>query len=312
MRCVALASLYEPLEFLETRISNLNACDMRDVLVYFADCSPAETWVHVEKILKRCEFDFIGRHFPDRKTLYWTWNFIIEETRRSIAPSFFTNVNVDDIHAPDYFQKLMAHLDAHEEFALVAPHWLVGRKKGQLWPPLKVDPGAAAPDPARTMGHFPMWRARLHDHVGLFDPRMLIVGDAYFWTRIRNHLGLGVMGTYPEPLACYLDHDANLSKTAVGLNGMRGEAHDRDLVKVDRQEEEIGQLRKKLARQTTEFERMNRANYRVVALLRKMFSVFESNGANYFVRDLPLQVVADWKQEAEDSLPREDDDHGGA
>src|SRR3972149_2154443 len=224
-KVVGLASLYEPLEFLENRIANLNQCNMKDVLVHWCDCSSNATWEKVEKIIReKCQFEYRADHHPERKTIYWTWNWIIEN---NAGAKYFTNINVDDIHHPEYFQKLAAYLDEHSQIVIVSVPWLVTKQKNQIWPPAAQ--GNTPPDPKRTLGHFPMWRSETHHDVGLFDPRMLTIGDSDFWRRIRIHRGQHTIAVHPEYLACYLSHAANAHHSLIGPNGQRGEGYDRAL-----------------------------------------------------------------------------------
>jgi hypothetical protein len=224
---VGLASLYEPLEFLENKIRNFNQCDMSGTIIYFSDCSSPETWAEVEKIVRsNCKFDFVIDHHAERKTLYWTWNWIIEHTRD--VAKYYVTTNVDDILEPTYFKKMSAFLDEHPEFEIACMSWLVTEEKGQIWPP-KWNPGQnQVVNPDRSCGHFPMWRASLHDpdRIGLFIPEMVVIGDAEFWDRIKRKYGLPVFGVHPEWLACFLSHEKNLYRTGKGPDGGSGEAWD--------------------------------------------------------------------------------------
>lgn len=229
-KIVALASLYQPMEFLVNRIRNLRQCDMSQVTVYWADCSPEATWKEVERAIKiECSFDYRVAHFKERKTLYWTWNWIIERVREEGGAEYLCNANVDDILHPEYFKKVPAFLDAHQETLIVSVPWLITKQKGQIWPPNYENHYAA--DPQKTMGHFPMWRLAAHDSVGLFHPQMLAIGDSHFWTQIRTKHGLGAMAAIEEYLGCYLAHENNLYNVSRGPDGISGEGHDRGIMR---------------------------------------------------------------------------------
>jgi hypothetical protein len=229
-KIVGLASLYEPLEFLENKIRNFNQCDMSDTLIYFSDCSSEGTWAEVEKTIKsECKFDYLVDHHSERKTLYWTWNWIIGKTCGAV---YYCNTNVDDILHPQYFEKMSAYLDKHPETEIAVSSWYRTYTKNQIWIP-EYDK-LIVPDPASTCGHFPMWRASLHDRVGLFNPQMVVIGDTEFWHRVRKKFSMSALAVYPEPLGCYLYHGKNLYHTAKSPDGgTSGEGWDWQFIPKD-------------------------------------------------------------------------------
>lgn len=240
---IALASLYKPLEFLEDRIKNLNLCDTTDVLVWWLDVSPKRHWVKVQELLKSCEFEYMSSHTHQRQTLYWAWNWIIKQSKQqSLWPKYFCNTNVDDILHPEYFQKMSSYLDEHNDKLIVCCNWYNTNIKHQFeWKP-KHD-SMSEVDPKLTLGHFPMWDSSLHDSVGMFDGRMVCIGDSDFWSRIKNVHGPNVIGKISKPLGCYLSHSNNLYYKSQGPNGESGEAYDRALMMQRGQEENTGHKR---------------------------------------------------------------------
>lgn len=227
MKIVGLASLYEPLEFLETKVANLNSCDLSETLIHWCDCSSEKTWKEVEKILTKSKFEQKVEHVGERETLYWTWNHIILESGWPHAgPEYFTNVNVDDIHAPEYFKILSRLMDQNPEIQVIAPAWHHMEKKpdGAVE---RID--VRHPKPGSTMGHFPMWRASVHQKVGIFDERMVAIGDSDFWNRVKHKFGVGAFAVHDVPLAIFLLHENNLYFTSRGPHGESGEGWDRSL-----------------------------------------------------------------------------------
>jgi len=226
MKIVGLCSLYEPLKFLKNKIQNLNSCNTKDLVVYFADCSSENTFKEIFNIIKsEANFQYSIYHFPNRTTLYYTWNWIIKNMENQC--SYFTNINVDDIYDPNYFDKMSQFLDIHPQYKLISCSWIV-TKELQQWPPKQQD-GTVQPDPYKTMGHFPMWRSSLHKEIGYFDDRMVAIGDAYFWTKIIKKFTHKALGVHPETLACYLSHSNNLYYIAKGPHGENGEQWDRSI-----------------------------------------------------------------------------------
>jgi hypothetical protein len=228
VKVVGLGSLYEPLPFLEDRIRTLNDSVLRDVLIYWVDCSPPAVFEEVRRIVEdKCRFGYRLEHLPERTTLYWTWNHIIEKTRE--CTEFFTPINVDDLQDPLYFQKMTSFLDEHPEFLIATCPWLLTDAKGQDWPPTATGTHLVV-DTRASLGHFPMWRSAAHDAVGLFDPAMVASGDWDFWDRIRERFGRGKFGVHPEPLGCHLLHENNLRRTGTGPSGECGQAWDRRVI----------------------------------------------------------------------------------
>ena len=223
MRIIGICSLYEPLQFLENRIKNLNQCDLSDTMIFFGDCSTPNTWKQVETIIKRdCKFAFNIYHFEQRNSLYYTWAWVIDHTRSNTT--YYCNTNVDDIQDPTYFKKMSGFLDTHPQIKIVACPWFITNIKGQIWP-AKIT-SSSGPNIDKTMGHFPMWRASLHLEEINFDPRMVAVGDAFFWTKIKKKYGREAFAILNEQLCCYLTHENNLYYTAKGPNGQSGESYD--------------------------------------------------------------------------------------
>lgn len=229
-RIVGMASLYEPLNFLERRIENLNRCDLSDTLIHWSDCSPEGTWTKVRDLVRSmCKFDYVLDHQAGRTTLYRTWNWIASSHRDKA--DFFTNVNADDTHHPGYFLQMSRFLDKNPQAQIAGCSWFVTGKTdlGPGWPPDAENNQRLVPE-SGTMGHFPMWRASLFSEIGYFDERMLVIGDADFWDRIRGRYGPSAFGYVDDHLACYTSHAGNLYSTAKGPNGESGEAWDRGLM----------------------------------------------------------------------------------
>lgn len=241
IRVVGMASLYEPLEFLETRIANLNQCDLSETIIYWADCSSAPTWREVRKLVaSNCRFPYTLDHFEERTTLYWTWTWI---ARMAVArcAEYITNVNVDDLHHPEYFRRMPSFLDDNKIVQIVGCSWLVTAKKGMVWPPDAENNQRLSADMG-TMGHFPMWRTSLFGEVGYFDERMLVIGDADFWDRIHSKYGTSAFGHVWDHLACYTTHGCNLYSTAKGPHGESGEAWDRSLIDARKRGDRLGDV----------------------------------------------------------------------
>lgn len=229
-RIFCLASLYEPLEFLADKIANFNQCDLSEASVRFVDVSSGPTWEKVERLIKaEAKFDYELTHFEQRKSLYWVWNWIIDDCFAKYKPQYFCNTNVDDLNHPDYFRKMSKYLDENRSIAILAAPWGVTRTKHQQWPAIAED-GNVIPDVTKTCGHFPMWRAKVHRRVGNFNQDMVCIGDADFWNRTKRYFGREAFAVHPEVLGCYLSHSNNLYTVSRGPNGQKGEVWDRKLM----------------------------------------------------------------------------------
>jgi hypothetical protein len=252
-KIVALASLYEPLEFIETRIKNFNECNMDDVLVWFLDVSPDETYQKAKNIvLKNAEFDYKFSHHGKRETLYWAWNWMIKQSKKDgVWPKYFCNTNVDDVNHPDYFNLMSKYLDENLEKYITCCNWYNLNIKGvHNWDKIvKTHPSEV--NPKLTLGHFPMWRSKLHDKtdVGYFNRKMVVIGDADFWSRIKNTCGEKAVGKLNKYLGGYLSHENNLYYKGQGPNGVSGEAWDRHIMKeVDAEKSKVANKKKRRKR----------------------------------------------------------------
>jgi len=228
-KVIGLASLFEPLEFLEHRIENLNRCDMDGVLIWFCDCSDEQTQAQARAIIKaKCSFNYKFTGLVGKRTLYWVWNHLVTQCILDSAnrPDYLCAVNVDDVQAPNYFKLLSGFLDDHPEVKIVTPQWYATKTKGSHWP-APQDAVFVDPDVTKTLGHFPMWRLTLHEQVGNFNPLLMVVGDSDFWDRIKKRWGYEGIAVIEQAVAMYLDHEKNLYKTARRPNGQTGEAWDR-------------------------------------------------------------------------------------
>ena len=226
MKIVGMCSLYEPLNFLQNRIRNLNQCDLSDIIVVFADCSSESTWKEIQKIITDCKFQYRMHHFGARTTLYYTWDWIINQTLNDDT-IYYCNINADDIQNPLYFKKMSQFLDQNPQCKIIACPWYITNIKGQIWPPQYNS--QISPAINTTMGHFPMWRADLHKEGIGFDVRMVAIGDSFFWSAIRKKYGLPAFAIYPEILGCYLSHESNLYYVARGDGGVPGMDWDKSI-----------------------------------------------------------------------------------
>ncbi len=228
MKIIGICSLYEPLEFLQTKLDNLRQCDLTDVKIYVADCSPKETQDKVEKIINdNHDMPIVFHKLLKHETLYATWNILIKKAKIEANPTYFTNVNVDDLYDPNYFQKMARFLDENKGVQIASCPWYTTNIKNQKWPP-KYE-GESGMRYGSTIGHFPMWRSSLHDAIGYFDDRAVCIGDSLFWNKIISKYGRLAIAEQPEILACYLSHNKNLYYVAKGPHGESGEAWDRGL-----------------------------------------------------------------------------------
>lgn len=201
-----MVSVYDAGEFIENRLDNLRQISIRkDADIWVVNTNSPDPRDHT------IPSAFPGINYtrlPERIGVYATWNYIIKHSKSE----YLTNANADDLIAPNGYEKLIKTLEITKaDFAY--PSWYTTDRPNLTWNDIKK--GKAAADKSGKpgifkgnldtggVGHFPVWRRKLHDKLGLFDERFKALGDADWWTRCW-HLGKANFQWQKEYLACYL------------------------------------------------------------------------------------------------------------
>ncbi|SDK78784.1 Glycosyltransferase, GT2 family [Maridesulfovibrio ferrireducens] len=147
---------------------------------------------------------------PERIGLYPAWNIGIREAKGK----YLTNANTDDRKHPQCIEKLVKALEEDHEFVLAYSDCVItdeancefseGREIGRFdW----LDHDHLNLIRRCEIGPMPLWRASLHEEIGLFDEYFIGAGDYEFWLRAsQKHRFIHLK----EDLGLYLQHDNNL------------------------------------------------------------------------------------------------------
>ena len=147
---------------------------------------------------------------PERIGLYPAWNIGIREA----GGKYLTNANTDDRKHPQCIEKLVGALEENPESVLAYGDCTItgeansefgaGRATGRFdW----LDYDHLNLMRRCEIGPMPLWRASLHDEIGLFDESFIGAGDYELWLRAsRKHDFVHLK----EDLGLYLQHEDNL------------------------------------------------------------------------------------------------------
>jgi len=201
-KLIVMVSAYRSGDWIENRLDNLCHSTLGN---------DQEVWV-VNANSPDPRDDIVPQKFPVHYIkldhdlgVYATWNHIIKESNGV----YITNANTDDLIAPVGYERLIGFLDNRPSLGFVYPNWIVTDRPNLTWAQAQLEPDRSGkPGIYRGnldkggVGHFPLWRKRLHHKHGLFDERFRALGDADWWARCYYS---GVHFQWcKDYLACYL------------------------------------------------------------------------------------------------------------
>jgi glycosyltransferase involved in cell wall biosynthesis len=207
----AIVSTYASEEFIEGCLANLvrqSIFDRMEILVVDA-ASPEDEG----RIVRRFQENYPNIRYirtSERIGIYHAWNIGVREAKGK----YLTNANTDDRRHPGCTEKLVLALEEHPESVLAYSDILITHEKNSEFDRADVVDTARWLDYDHVnlmrrceVGPMPVWRACLHDELGLFDERYFGAGDYEFWLRAsERHSFIHVK----EPLGLYLRYDNNL------------------------------------------------------------------------------------------------------
>ena len=164
-----------------------------------------------EKIVRSFQCKHRNIHYlrtPKRESLYAAWNRGIEKANGI----YLCNANTDDRHSVDCLEKLSSALDHDKNTSLaygelLQVHYQNDRVVKKRCPSQEFFPGSLFLH--YPYGAQPMWRASIHDKIGLFDPIWEVIGDYEFGLRMIKN---GFKSKYiPEAKGTMLWHPNALS-----------------------------------------------------------------------------------------------------
>lgn len=207
----AIVSTYASELFMEGCLSNLVGQSIFDDMeIIVVDAASPENERDIVRSYQERYPNIRYIRTPERIGLYPAWNIAIREAKGK----YLTNANTDDRKHPQCIEKLVKALEEDSEAVLAYSDCVItdeancefgeGRAiSHHEW----LDYDHLNLIRRCEIGPMPLWRASLHEEIGLFDEYFIGAGDYEFWLRasqkyhfvhLKEHLGL------------YLQHDNNL------------------------------------------------------------------------------------------------------
>lgn len=199
----ALISAYHGAQWLERRIENLFAEDVPVEVVVVCQQGSAE-----DKIARRYAVKIIRT--DDIPTIGEAWNIAIQHA----SGDYLTTANCDDLFYPGGLTRMADILTGHDGIGLVfAPVDVDDSKAIFPWkrignPTGEVEKIRDVLERRCIIGPMPLWRASIHDQVGMFREDLIVSCDYDMWLRMAR---AGLRFYYiNEALGVYLKRDDSL------------------------------------------------------------------------------------------------------
>ena len=187
-RVSAIASMYKGGKYLETFLENIvsqSIFDQSELIIVDA-CSPEGEEELISRYMKIYS-NIVYKRFDYRIGIYDAWNYAAQIARGE----YLTNTNLDDLRRQDSFEIQAAALDRHA-FADVVYQDVYYSLDFRFDFESVSRCGFKSNLPIATVNNMlefnsphnaPMWRKRLHEEIGYFDPSYRSAGDYEFWLR---------------------------------------------------------------------------------------------------------------------------------
>jgi hypothetical protein len=188
----AIASMYKGRNYIEQFLENITSqslFDKSELIIIDADSPEGEQQI-IEKYQKVYS-NIIYKRINYKLGIYDAWN----EGIRLARGSYLTNTNLDDLRRQDSFQIQAAVLDRFSFFDVVYQDFFYSFNSEITFEQV-AEYGFKSDLPIVTANNLlcfnsphnaPMWRAKLHEELGLFDTSFKSAGDYEFWMRSILH-----------------------------------------------------------------------------------------------------------------------------
>lgn len=185
-----ICSLWRGGDFIERYLENITSQSIfedRCELIVIDAASPEGEGEAVARYAKRLGHRVVYHRLPYRAGIYVAWNVAVGLARGR----YLTNANLDDLRRVDSLELQATTLDALPHVDVVYQDHLYCADPEADFDRI-AEVGVASDLPLVTRSGFfymnpphnaPMWRAALHDRIGLFDERLRSAGDYDLWIR---------------------------------------------------------------------------------------------------------------------------------
>lgn len=178
-KVTAIVSAYYAEQYMKQRLDNLLEQKPQPEIIVCCQYGSEEQLVAEEYGCKIVS----TKNIP---TLGTAWNKCIKQSEGD----YIITANTDDLFKPGAFATMARVLDEHPEIGLVFSS--VDRREGaktESWQRIRNDTGEVENiktilEAKSIIGPMPMWRKSLHDSIGYFNDKFMVVGDYDMWKRM--------------------------------------------------------------------------------------------------------------------------------
>jgi hypothetical protein len=192
-----IISIYRPGHLFDTFLGNIKEqtiFDFAEVILVLVDSIEDEQLMAKEFAQENS--NVILKIINSRISIYEAWNMAISS---STAP-LITNMNVDDLRAPDSLQTQVEFMKSHPWVDVGYQDFYYMLDRDLDWTSI-VNIGAVSklsPVTLTELAWFvinpphngPIWKRELHINLGLFDESLRSAGDYEFWMRVSSSGGI--------------------------------------------------------------------------------------------------------------------------
>ena len=192
-----IVSIYRPGLLFDSFLGNIKEqtiFDYAEIILVLVDSIDEEQLIAKEFAQEHSNVTL--KIIDSRISIYEAWNIAIST---GTAP-FITNMNIDDLRAPDSLQTQVAFMKSHPWVDVGYQDFYYMLDRDLDWTSI-VNIGAISklsPVTLTELAWFvinpphngPIWKRELHSKLGLFDESMRSAGDYEFWMRVSSAGGI--------------------------------------------------------------------------------------------------------------------------
>jgi glycosyltransferase involved in cell wall biosynthesis len=230
----AIVSVYKALEFIEGLLEDLvqqSLFKRGQLEIIIVDSNSPQDEKAVIERYQQSYPNIIYHRTAERESLYQAWNRGVQLARAE----YVTNANCDDRHHPECIESLSKVLDNRPDVDLVYADVYESSVANQ---PFHENPRSVryvypqyfAPESLLffQFGCQPLWRKRVHEHIGEFDAGLRATGDWDFCIRF-SLAGLRAVHV-PQVLGSFLSRPSSISQQDTTSVNEQGQVKKRYLI----------------------------------------------------------------------------------
>jgi glycosyltransferase involved in cell wall biosynthesis len=216
IKASAIVSVYKAQEFIRGCLEDLvqqSLFKRGQLEIVIVDSNSPQNEKEIIEVYQQRFANIVYHRTPERESLYQAWSRGIELARGE----YVTNANCDDRHHPECIESLSKVLDKRLDIDLAYADVFESSVANQTFhenprSSRYVYPEYFAPESLLffQFGCQPVWRKRVHERIGKFDPQLRAAGDWDFCIRF-SLAGLRAAHV-PQPLGSFLSRPSSISQ----------------------------------------------------------------------------------------------------